>query len=166
MRFGYSTLASVAALTMMLSPMTAFDAQAQDQNIVETARAAGNFQTLVTAIEAAELGDTLSGDGPFTVFAPTDAAFQALPPGTLDELLRPENRERLRSVLTYHVVAEELRAEDLLGEETTVETVEGSELTVDATGAMVMVKEANVIQPDIEASNGVIHAIDAVLLPD
>jgi len=166
MRFGYSTMASVAALTMMFSPMAASEAQAQDQNIVETARAAGNFQTLVTAIEAAELGDTLSGDGPFTVFAPTDAAFQALPPGTLDELLMPENRERLRSVLTYHVVAEELRAEDLLGEETTVETVEGSELTVDATGAMVMVNEANVIQPDIEASNGVIHSIDAVLLPD
>jgi uncharacterized surface protein with fasciclin (FAS1) repeats len=166
MRFGYSTLAPVAALTIMFSPMTVSDAQAQNQNIVETARAAGNFQTLVTAIEAAELGDTLSGDGPFTVFAPTDAAFQALPPGTLDELLRPENRERLRSVLTYHVVAEELRADDLLGEETTVETVEGSELTVDATGAMVMVNEANVNQPDIEASNGVIHSIDAVLLPD
>jgi uncharacterized surface protein with fasciclin (FAS1) repeats len=166
MRFAYSTLASVAALSMMFSPMTFSSAQAQDQNIVETAQAAGNFETLVAAIRAAELEETLTGDGPFTVFAPTDAAFQALPAGTLDELLMPENRERLRSVLTYHVIEDELRAEDLLGEETTVETVEGSELTVDATGAMVMVNDATVTQPDIEASNGVIHAIDSVLIPD
>ena len=166
MRVAYSTLAAAAALALIFAPAASSTARAQDQDIVETARAAGNFQTLVAAIEAAELEETLKGEGPFTVFAPTDAAFQALPPGTLEELLMPENRERLRSVLTYHVIENEVRSGDIAGEEATVETVEGSELTVDATGAMVMVNSATVTEADIEASNGVIHAIDTVLLPE
>lgn len=134
-------------------------------DIVDTAAAAGQFETLVAAVEAAGLVDTLKGEGPFTVFAPTDEAFAALPEGTLDELLLPENQETLQAILTYHVVAGKVMAEDAMGLES-AETVQGQEITITTMDGTVMINEANVIQADIEASNGVIHVIDAVLLPE
>jgi uncharacterized surface protein with fasciclin (FAS1) repeats len=133
--------------------------------IVEVAAGNESFSTLVQAIEAAGLAETLSAEGPYTVFAPTNEAFEALPEGTLDQLLQPENQETLTQVLTYHVVPQELPAAEVVSGD--VDTVAGPPLTVnvdDATGN-VTVNEAMVIQADVQASNGVIHAIDQVLLP-
>jgi uncharacterized surface protein with fasciclin (FAS1) repeats len=133
--------------------------------IVEVAAGNESFSTLVQAIEAAELAETLSAEGPYTVFAPTNEAFEALPEGTLDQLLQPENQETLAQVLTYHVVPQELPAAEVVSGD--VDTVAGPPLSVnvdDATGD-VTVNEAMVIQADVQASNGVIHAIDQVLLP-
>ncbi len=134
-------------------------------DIVDTAAAAGQFETLVAAVEAAGLVDTLKGEGPFTVFAPTDEAFAALPEGTLDELLMPENQETLQAILTYHVVAGQVMAEDAMGLES-ADTVQGQSLTITTMDGSVMINDATVIQADIEASNGVIHVIDGVLLPE
>jgi uncharacterized surface protein with fasciclin (FAS1) repeats len=133
-------------------------------DIVDTAVAAGNFETLVAAVQAAGLVDTLKGEGPFTVFAPTDAAFAALPAGTVEDLLKPENIEQLAAVLTYHVVAGKVMSSDLAGKTLDAATVQGGELAIDATSG-VTVNGANVVTADIETSNGVIHVIDAVLLP-
>jgi len=130
-------------------------------NIVQTAVSAGSFTTLVTAVEAAGLATTLSNDGPFTVFAPTDEAFAALPAGTVDALL--QNPQALADVLLYHVVAGEVLAADVVNL-TSATTLEGSTLTIDATSG-VMINDAKVIQADVQASNGVIHVIDKVLLP-
>jgi uncharacterized surface protein with fasciclin (FAS1) repeats len=134
----------------------------ESNTIVDIAVADGRFETLVAALQAAELVDTLSGEGPFTVFAPTDDAFDALPEGTVESLL--EDKEQLTSVLTYHVVPGKVMASDVV-ELDSAETVQGQELSIDATDG-VMVNDANVILTDIEASNGVIHVIDAVLLPE
>jgi uncharacterized surface protein with fasciclin (FAS1) repeats len=131
-------------------------------DIVSVASTTDGFSTLVAAVQAAGLVDTLQGDGPFTVFAPTDEAFAALPDGLLDTLLLPENQETLQRILTYHVVAGEVRSGDITPGE--VETVEGSSVTVD-TADGVTVDGANVIAADVDASNGVIHVIDAVILP-
>ncbi len=133
-------------------------------NIVETAVDAGSFDTLVAALQAAELDETLAGPGPFTVFAPTDDAFAALPAGTVDTLLMPENRDQLVAVLTYHVVPGKVMSSDLAGQTLDVATVEGSTVAINATSG-VMVDAATVIAADIEASNGVIHVIDQVILP-
>ncbi len=133
-------------------------------DIVDTAVGAGTFNTLVAAVDAADLVDTLKSTGPFTVFAPTDAAFDALPEGTVASLLLPENKDQLISILTYHVVAGKTMSGDLAGKQLQVASVEGQELTIDATNG-VTVDNANVIQADIETSNGVIHVIDAVLIP-
>ena len=133
-------------------------------NIVETAVDAGSFDTLVAALQAAELDDTLAGPGPFTVFAPTDDAFAALPAGTVDTLLLPENRDQLVAVLTYHVVPGRVMSSDLAGQQLDVATVQGTTVAIDATDG-VMVDTASVIAADIEASNGVIHVIDQVILP-
>jgi uncharacterized surface protein with fasciclin (FAS1) repeats len=133
-------------------------------DIVDTAVAAGQFSTLVAAVQAAELEDTLRGPGPFTVFAPTDEAFAALPEGTVDELLLPENRDRLVSILTYHVVPGAVMSDQVVGM-TEAETVQGTMLPISTEGGGVMVGEATVVQPDVQASNGVIHVIDAVLIP-
>jgi uncharacterized surface protein with fasciclin (FAS1) repeats len=133
-------------------------------NIVETAQQAGNFETLLTAAQAAGLADTLANDGPFTVFAPTDEAFAALPDGTLDELLKPENQDQLKSILLYHVVSGEVGSSEVVTM-TAAPTLEGSELPIDASGGSVMVGEATVVTPDIAASNGTIHVIDKVLMP-
>lgn len=130
--------------------------------IVDVAVGAGDFTTLVSAVEAAGLVETLSGEGPFTVFAPTDAAFEALPEGALDDLLA--DTDALGAVLTYHVVGEELMAADVV-EATELTTVNGAALPVMVDGETVMVGDATVVTTDIEASNGVIHVIDAVLLP-
>jgi len=132
---------------------------------VDTAVAAGQFTTLAKALQAAGLVETLKGPGPFTVFAPTDAAFAKLPSGTLDDLLKPENKDQLRAVLTYHVVPGKIMAADLAGKKTNAKTVEGSSLAIDATGKVVKVNDATVTKADVAASNGVIHVIDGVLLP-
>ncbi|MBD2119419.1 fasciclin domain-containing protein [Trichocoleus sp. FACHB-262] len=130
-----------------------------------TAVAASNdsFKILTTALQAADLTSTLSGEGPFTVFAPTDAAFAKLPAGTLEALLKPENKETLVKILTYHVVPGEVTSSQLKSGEVT--TVEGSPVTVNVDGGGVMVNKATVVQPDIQASNGVIHVVDTVILP-
>ncbi|SDI82324.1 fasciclin domain-containing protein [Salipiger marinus] len=135
-----------------------------DSDIVETAQANGSFSTLLAAAEAAGLVETLKGDGPFTVFAPTDEAFAALPEGTVDTLLQPENKDQLTSILTYHVVPGKVMSTDLTnGME--AETVQGSMVTIMTEGG-VTVDGANVVTPDVEASNGVIHVIDAVIMPE
>ena len=138
------------------------EAPISDPDIVEIASTTEGFSTLVAALSAAGLVETLQGEGPFTVFAPTDEAFAALPDGLLDSLLEPENSELLTRILTYHVVAGDVRSGDI--EPGPVATVEGSEVTLD-TADGVTVDDANVIQADIVASNGVIHVIDAVILP-
>jgi uncharacterized surface protein with fasciclin (FAS1) repeats len=139
-------------------------APAQDMDIVETAVSAGSFETLVAAVEAAGLVDTLKGEGPFTVFAPTDAAFEALPDGTVEGLLA--DTEALTSVLTYHVVPANVPSSELAGRTVTARTVNGERLTIDGRGSSVTVDGATVVQADVEASNGVIHVIDSVLMPE
>ncbi|MEY8840273.1 fasciclin domain-containing protein [Cribrihabitans sp. XS_ASV171] len=136
---------------------------AMSKDIVDTAQGAGDFSTLLAAAEAAGLVETLKGDGPFTVFAPTDAAFAALPEGTVESLLMPENKDQLASILTYHVVPGKVMSGDL-SDGMTPTTVQGGEITIDL-GEGVMVNDANVVNADIEASNGVIHVIDKVIMP-
>jgi uncharacterized surface protein with fasciclin (FAS1) repeats len=138
---------------------------AKAQDIVDTAIAAGQFGTLVAAIQAAGLVDTLKGEGPFTVFAPTDEAFAALPEGTVENLLMPENKDQLIAVLTYHVIPGAVMSGDISGKKLEVATVQGSDLSIDATMG-VKVDNATVVSADIETSNGVIHVIDNVLLPN
>lgn len=132
-------------------------------NIVETAVAAGSFKTLVAAVQAAGLADTLSGEGPFTVFAPTDAAFAALPAGTVESLLLPENKDKLIAILTYHVVPAKVKAKNVKAGE--APTVNGQTATIAITDSGVTIEGANVVTTDVMASNGVIHVIDKVILP-
>lgn len=132
-------------------------------DIVDTAVGAGSFTTLVAAVQAAGLVDTLKGTGPFTVFAPTDDAFAALPAGTVEELLKPENKDKLVAVLTYHVVPGKVLAADVVTL-TEAATVQGQKVQIGTEGG-VTVDSAKVVQTDIECSNGVIHVIDAVILP-
>ena len=153
-------IAAAAALPLAL---TALAAKAGD--IVDTAVAADDFNTLVAAVQAADLVDVLKSDGPFTVFAPTDEAFAKLPAGTVENLLKPENKEQLVAVLTYHVVPGKIMSGDIAGNTAMVETVQGGKLTVDATDG-VMVDEATVVSADIETTNGVIHVIDTVVIPN
>jgi uncharacterized surface protein with fasciclin (FAS1) repeats len=154
---------TITLLAML--PLTFFSVNAMEKDIVDTAVSAGNFNTLVAAVKAAGLVDTLKGDGPFTVFAPTDAAFAALPAGTVENLLKPENKEQLIAVLTYHVVPGKVMSGDIAGKSLEVKTVQGSMVDVNATNG-VMVDGATVVAADIEASNGVIHVIDQVILPN
>jgi len=135
------------------------------KDIVDTAVAAGSFGTLVTAVQAAGLVETLKGEGPFTVFAPTDEAFAKLPAGTLEDLLKPENKEKLTAILTYHVVPGRVMAADVVGLKSAT-TVNGAELSIEVADDTVMVDGAKVVQTDIVCSNGVIHVIDAVVLPE
>ncbi len=137
---------------------------AQAKNIVETAVGAGTFNTLVTAIKAAGLAETLSSPGPFTVFAPTDAAFAKLPKGTVEDLLKPENKAKLASILTYHVVSGKVMAADIAGKKSEPKTVNGQNLMINATKG-VMVNNATVTTADIVADNGVVHVIDTVVMP-
>ena len=134
------------------------------KDIVDTAVSAGQFNTLAAALEAADLVDTLKGDGPFTVFAPTDEAFAKLPEGTVENLLKPENRDQLVAILTYHVVAGKVDAAKVvtLSEAT---TVNGADISIKVDGNAVRIDNANVIKTDIRASNGLIHVIDTVILP-
>lgn len=133
------------------------------KDIVDTAVGAGSFETLVAAVSAAGLVDTLKGDGPFTVFAPTDEAFAALPEGTVENLLKPENKDQLVAVLTYHVVPGKVMSGDL-SDGMTAATVQGGEISVDLSEG-VKINDATVVSADVEASNGVIHVIDTVILP-
>jgi len=143
--------------------MDDMDAMDEGDDIVDTAVAAGNFSTLAAALDAAGLVETLKGEGPFTVFAPTDDAFAALPEGTVDELLLPENRDQLVAILTYHVVSGAVMSDQVVTMDEAT-TVQGSSVAIDASNG-VMINDATVIQADIEASNGVIHVIDKVLMP-
>jgi uncharacterized surface protein with fasciclin (FAS1) repeats len=152
-----SAVAGFAMITALLAPNFATAA-----DIVDTAVAAGSFNTLVTAVKAAGLVSTLKGKGPYTVFAPNDAAFAKLPPGTVESLLK--NKAKLATILKYHVVPGRVKAADVAGKKLKVKTAAGLPVNVDGTMG-VKVNDANVIQPDIEASNGVIHVIDTVLLP-
>jgi uncharacterized surface protein with fasciclin (FAS1) repeats len=147
----------------MLFTVTAANAMSKD--IVDTAAGNDQFKTLVAAVKAADLVDTLKGDGPFTVFAPTDEAFAKLPDGTVEDLLKPENKDQLVAILTYHVVPGKIMAADIDGESKSVKTVQGDTLAVDATDG-VKVDDATVVTADIETSNGVIHVIDTVLMPN
>jgi uncharacterized surface protein with fasciclin (FAS1) repeats len=136
----------------------------KSKDIVDTAVAAGQFTTLAAALQAADLVDTLKGDGPFTVFAPTDAAFAKLPEGTVESLLKPENRDQLVAILTYHVVAGKVEAADVV-KLNEAKTVNGQDVQITVADNGVQVNNANVIKTDIEASNGVIHVIDTVIIP-
>lgn len=152
-------------LTFAIMLFSVSAANAMSKDIVDTAASAGQFKTLVAAIEAAGLVDTLKGDGPFTVFAPTDEAFAKLPKGTVDDLLKPENKEKLVAILTYHVVPGKIMSGDIAGKSKAVKTVQGDTLDVDATDG-VKVDEAQVVKADIGATNGVIHVIDTVVMPN
>ena len=153
----------IAAATVASFAGSAF-AQSASMDIVDTAAEAGNFETLLAAATAADLVDTLKGEGPFTVFAPTDDAFAALPEGTVESLLLPENKDQLVSILTYHVVPGKVMSTDL-SDGMTATTVQGGDIMIDLDNG-VMINDATVVTADIEASNGVIHAIDSVLMPD
>lgn len=135
------------------------------KDIVDTAVAAGNFKTLAAALQAAGLVDTLKGPGPFTVFAPTDEAFAKLPAGTVENLLKPENKQKLISILTYHVVAGKVMAKDVVKLHE-AKTVNGQSLKITVDGGKVMVNNADVVKTDIRCTNGVIHVIDTVLIPE
>lgn len=151
------------ALLLALSFKSSAFAESK-KDIVDTAVAAGDFKTLAAALQAAGLVDTLKGPGPFTVFAPTDEAFAKLPAGTVEDLLKPENKQKLISILTYHVVAGKVMAKDVVKLHE-AKTVNGQDVKIMVDGGKVMVDNANVIKTDIQCTNGVIHVIDSVLLP-
>ncbi len=155
------TVFAAAAISLVAS-VVSLPAKAAD--IVDTAISAGKFSTLVAAVKAAGLVETLKGKGPFTVFAPTDEAFAKLPAGTVEALLKPENKEKLVAVLTYHVIPGAVMAGDIAGKKMDVASVQGAPIMVDATKG-VMVNNASVVAADVKASNGVIHVIDTVILP-
>jgi uncharacterized surface protein with fasciclin (FAS1) repeats len=148
----------LAAATALILPVAA-----KAQDIVDVASGAGTFSTLVAAVQAAGLVETLKGEGPFTVFAPTDEAFAALPAGTVENLLKPENLAQLQAILTYHVVPGRVMSTDLV-DEMKAATVQGAEVTIDLDGGP-KVNGANIVTADVAATNGVIHVIDAVILP-
>tara|TARA_B100001093_G_scaffold280900_1_gene268343 strand:- start:131 stop:622 length:492 start_codon:yes stop_codon:yes gene_type:complete len=154
----------LTGVAIVLSLSSTSFAGGHSKDIVDTAVDAGSFQTLVAAVTAADLVEVLKGDGPFTVFAPVDDAFKALPGGTLETLLKPENKEQLAGILTYHVLAGKVMAADIAGKTLEITMVNGTTAVIDATNG-VTIDGANVIQADIETSNGVIHVIDAVMLP-
>ncbi|MEM9356136.1 MAG: fasciclin domain-containing protein [Pseudomonadota bacterium] len=154
---------AAVALGLMFS-MAVTPAVAGKKDIVDTAVKAGSFNTLVAAVKAAGLVDTLKGAGPFTVFAPTDAAFKKLPAGTVEDLLKPENKAKLAAILTYHVIPGKVMSKDIAGKKLDAKTVQGQKVSVDATNG-VKVDNATVTQADIATSNGVIHVIDTVILP-
>lgn len=155
-------LTALAVAAMMAMPLSA--ARAETKDIVDVASGAGKFTTLITAAKAAGLVETLKGAGPFTVFAPSDDAFAKLPKGTVEDLLKPENKDKLKAILTYHVVPGKVMSADIKGKKSSVKTVQGSDLAVDATNG-VKINDAMVTTADVAASNGVIHIIDTVVMP-
>lgn len=166
-RLGFGLAVVVLGLSCVSSVQAADSCSAtadKQKDIVDTAVAAGSFKTLTAALGAAGLVETLKGEGPFTVFAPTDAAFAKLPKGTVEDLLKPENKAKLVKILTYHVVPGKVMAADVV-KLSKVKTVEGSEATITVKEGKVAIDNANVVKTDIPASNGVIHVIDAVILP-
>ena len=154
----------LASVLLAMVSLEAKDMTNGKMDIVETAVSAGSFKTLAAALKAADLVETLKGTGPFTVFAPTDEAFAKLPAGTLENLLKPENKAKLAAILTYHVVPGKVMAADIKPGK--VKTVNGSEVALTMADGKVKVNEAKVVKADIETSNGVIHVIDAVLIPE
>jgi uncharacterized surface protein with fasciclin (FAS1) repeats len=154
-------VAAIAAVAISLGGM---NARAAEKDIVDTAVAAGQFKTLASALDAAGLVDTLKGEGPFTVFAPTDEAFAKLPDGTLEDLLKPENKDQLVAILTYHVVPGKVMAADVVKLHE-AKTVNGKMVNIKVKGDTAMINKAKVTKADIAASNGVIHVIDTVILP-
>jgi len=159
-----TSIVMAAAVVLSLAIGAYAGPKAASQDIVDTAVAAGSFKTLAAALQAAGLVDTLKGKGPFTVFAPTDEAFAKLPPGTVEDLLKPENKEKLVAILTYHVVP----GKDLASQVTkmsSIKTVNGQSIAISVNGGTVMVDNAKVTKTDILCSNGVIHVIDSVILP-
>ena len=157
-------IAVVVAAMAITGATATLRAAAADKDVVETAVAAGSFKTLVTALQAAGLVETLKGAGPFTVFAPTDEAFAKLPAGTLESLLKPENKQKLQSILTAHVVAGKVMAADAV-KASPARAVGGNTLTIASRDGGVTVDGAKVVKTDIAATNGVIHVIDSVILP-
>ncbi|NOI34289.1 fasciclin domain-containing protein [Vibrio cyclitrophicus] len=155
---------SVLVATLLFTTFAHANHHGMKKDIVDVAAENGSFNTLVAAVKAAGLVETLKGDGPFTVFAPTDEAFAALPEGTVDMLLMPENKDKLVAVLTYHVVAGKVMAADVIKIDS-ADTVQGQAVMVSVSDATVMINNAKVITADVKASNGVIHVIDTVLLP-
>lgn len=158
------TFRNALAATAIVATAFVASAQAYAADIVDTAIAAGSFKTLVAAVQAAGLVDTLKGKGPFTVFAPTDEAFAKLPAGTVEGLLKPENKAKLIAILTYHVLPGKVMSADIAGKDMMAKSVQGSDIHVVAKKG-VMVNDANVVKADIVADNGVIHVIDAVIMP-
>lgn len=154
----FAATAGVAA-SLMFASVTA-----HAKDIVDTAVEAGTFKTLVAAVKAADLVDTLKGKGPFTVFAPSDEAFAKVPKATIESLLKPENKEKLKAILTYHVIPGQVMSADIAGKKLTPKTVQGNTVSIDATDG-VKVDGANVVKADIKTSNGVIHIIDRVIMP-
>ena len=158
----FFNIVSIAVIALSVSIGAA---SATSKNIVETAVQSGKFNTLVAALKAAGLVNTLNGKGPFTVFAPSDTAFSKLPAGTVDGLLMPENKAKLVSILAYHVIPGKVMAGDIAGKKISVKTVQGSKISVDAMYG-VKINDSNVVSADIAATNGVIHVIDKVLIPN
>ena len=159
-----TSLKRILGSAVIAVSVLASGATARAGDIVDTAVSAGSFKTLVAAVKAAELVDTLKGPGPFTVFAPSDAAFAKLPTGTVESLLKPENKAKLAAILTYHVIPGKIMSGEIAGKRLEVATVQGGMINIDATMG-VKVNGANVVSADIATSNGVIHVIDKVLLP-
>ena len=162
-------LAGIFAVALLVAGIAVFGnnkafADNHEKDIVDTAVAAGSFNTLAAALGAAGLVDTLKGEGPFTVFAPTDEAFAKLPEGTVEELLKPENKAKLQSILTYHVVAGKVGSGEVVKLDS-AKTVNGKEAKISVSDGKVMIDSAQVIKTDIKASNGIIHVIDSVILP-
>ena len=170
-------LTKIARNSLLLAPLALFalmanaghhekgEMHAHSKDIIDVAVGAGQFNTLAAALTAAGLVDTLKGDGPFTVFAPTDDAFAKLPEGTVEDLLKPENLDKLTAILTYHVVSGKVMAADVV-KLTEAKTVNGSSVAIKVMDDGVKVDSANVIKTDISASNGVIHVIDSVIIPN
>jgi len=166
MKTRVTIIASLAAVALAVAGLTIGStySRATSQDIVDTAVGAGQFKTLAAALKAADLVGTLKGHGPFTVFAPTDAAFSKLPAGTVESLLKPENKEKLTAILTYHVLPGAVKAEQVTKLDE-AKTVNGAMVKVSTNQGKVMINDATVVTPDITASNGVIHVIDKVILP-
>lgn len=156
--------ATLFATLSFILPVKAHEHGMAKADIVDVAAENGSFNTLVAAVKAADLVDTLKGEGPFTVFAPTDDAFAKLPEGTVDSLLLPENKDKLVSILTYHVVSGKVMAEDVVTLDKAT-TVQGQDVMIKVMDGNVMVNDANVVATDVKASNGVIHVIDTVIMP-
>ncbi len=160
----FSRAAKPCAQSCATTSAHAIPTSVEAPDIVDTAVKAGSFKTLVAAVKAAGLVETLKGDGPFTVFAPTDEAFAKLPEGTVESLLKPENKDKLVAILTYHVVAGNVKAADVVKLQE-AKTVQGKAVKIQVTDGGVKVDDAKVVKTDIECSNGVIHVIDSVILP-
>jgi uncharacterized surface protein with fasciclin (FAS1) repeats len=163
--------ASIAIISMLGVPSAVLAAagkassKSAKADIVDTALNAGDFSILIAALQSAGLKETLKGEGPFTLFAPNDAAFQKLPAGTLENLLKPENKQQLVDILTYHVLSGKIASKSLSGKTATPATVQGSTLAIDGTNGGVRADNANVVKADVMAKNGVIHIVDSVLIP-